>query len=609
MGTTELELRGEELLNRFTGEKRLDMDSRIKVCDVEGLSTLASISRHDALRLISKTREEDAGTAERRVLRTGDARKLRRELLEIFAGEASSGIAKNCLLLLTPSLDRKVIQRRLELCVKGKEIFDPLKRLDKLEKLKSILSRLSFAQRKASMSATLEFFASRREILAAVQQILTEFSDVNAIESFFVDVNTNILRDILVALEEVGFTKIEDAEAVISDAELAINDTLRKDVRDREKALATIEEKVAEIVSSLRLNWEEEEALKRAAFGISSMPFEFDRVATRNLIEAWRRRKDEELAARMERVERNVKQHIGMVNETIERAFLLDQMLATASVMEKYSHTIPEIGQAGIGFINARNPFLVREQLDHGSSSLQAISYSVGKPSSIRLAKPRNAVILTGANSGGKTTLLNTLAAVHILTLLGLPVPAEYAETALMPIYLFRKRVTRKIGSLEHVLRSIIPVLADRQRKLVLIDELEALTEPGAAGRIIASIINRAATTSSLFLLVTHLAKETLPYVKFPVRVDGIEASGLDEKGELVVDRQPKFDHIGSSTPKLIIIKLSKTAKKKAVKALYDEVLASLEGEAGAPVQAPIAFPWLEETSVPSRSGKGDEME
>lgn len=82
MGTTELELRGEELLNRFTGEKRLDMDSRIKVCDVEGLSTLASISRHDALRLISKTREEDAGTAERRVLRTGDARKLRRELLE-----------------------------------------------------------------------------------------------------------------------------------------------------------------------------------------------------------------------------------------------------------------------------------------------------------------------------------------------------------------------------------------------------------------------------------------------------------------------------------------------------------------------------------------------
>jgi dsDNA-specific endonuclease/ATPase MutS2 len=214
---------------------------------------------------------------------------------------------------------------------------------------------------------------------------------------------------------------------------------------------------------------------------------------------------------------------------------------------------------------------------------------------SVRLAKPRNAVILTGANSGGKTTLLNTLAAIHVLALLGLPVPAEKAEVTPMPIYLFRKKVARRIGSLEHVLRSIIPVLADRRRKLVLIDELEALTEPGAAGRIIAAIINRAATTSSLFLLVTHLAKETLPHVRFPVRVDGIEAIGLNENGELAVDRQPRFDHIGSSTPKLIVLKLSKAAKDRAVKEAYDEVLAYLEEETEAPVQAPIALPWVGE--------------
>lgn len=34
---------------------------------------------------------------------------------------------------------------------------------------------------------------------------------------------------------------------------------------------------------------------------------------------------------------------------------------------------------------------------------------------------------------------------------------------------------------------------------------------------------------------------EQTPHVKFPVRVDGIEASGLDDNGELVVDRQPRF--------------------------------------------------------------------
>lgn len=580
-------------------EKRIDLEARIGICDVEGVAVLGGISKGNALRLITRKKEGDSGTTERKALRTGDARKLKRDLLELFASEASSSIAKSCLLLSTPSLDRQVIQGRLELWTKGKKIFDALKSLDELENLKGVLKRLAFVQGKAGASPTLQFFASRKEMLAVVHQVLTRFSDP-IVKSFMVGVEPDVIHELLGALEGLGATKIEDAEAVISDAELAVNDALRRGVRDREKAIATIKEKVEEIASSLAMNPEEEEALKRAALGISSLPFEFERTATKRLVEKWRTRKERELASRMEKVERNLRQHVDGVNEAIGKAVLLDQVLAMASAMEKYSLAIPEIGQAGIGFMGARNPFLVKEQLDHGSSSsLQPVSYSVGKPSSVKLAKPRNAVILTGANSGGKTTLLNTLAAIHILTLLGLPVPAEKAETVPMPIYLFRKRAARKIGSLEHVLRSIIPVLAERQRKLVLIDELEALTEPGAAGRIIASIINRAAATSSLFLLVTHLANETLPYVKFPVRVDGIEASGLDERGELVVDRQPIFDHVGSSTPKLIVMKLSRTAKKRATKALYDDVLASLEGEAGAPIQAPITFPWaLEGTTT-----------
>jgi hypothetical protein len=466
-----------------------------------------------------------------------------------------------------------------------------------LDKCRSILARLSFAGGKpGGGSPTLEFFASRRELLTAVQEILADFQ---AARQLFEGVDPKVLHEVLATIEEVGGTKIEDAEAIISDGEIAINGALRRGaISGREKVIQVVEEELDKMVSALGLNLDEERTLKKATFeSLSSLPFEFDRVATRRLITDWRRRKEEELAERVGKAERKLRQHIPVVNEAIEKAVLLDRMLAVASVMEKYSLSIPGIGTGGIGFVNARNPFLVREQLGSDSSAtLQPVSYSIGRVSpSIRLAKPRNTVILTGANSGGKTTLLNTLAAIHVLALLGLPVPAERAEVTPMPIYLFRKRVTRRIGSLEHVLRSTIPPLADRHRKLVLIDELEALTEPGAAGRIIAAIVNRAATTSSLFLLVTHLAKETLPYVKLPVRVDGIEASGLNERGELAVDRQPRFDHIGSSTPKLIVLKLSKTTKDRAVKAIYDDVLASLEEETGAPVQAPIALPWVNE--------------
>ncbi|MDG7042742.1 MAG: hypothetical protein JRM98_01285, partial [Nitrososphaerota archaeon] len=60
-----------------------------------------------------------------------------------------------------------------------------------------------------------------------------------------------------------------------------------------------------------------------------------------------------------------------------------------------------------------------------------------------------------------------------------------------------------------------------------------------------------------------------------------------------MVDRQPVFDHIGSSTPKLIVMKLSKASRDRALKAVYDDLLASLEGESDASLQSPIAFPWI----------------
>jgi dsDNA-specific endonuclease/ATPase MutS2 len=287
-----------------------------------------------------------------------------------------------------------------------------------------------------------------------------------------------------------------------------------------------------------------------------------------------------------------------LTEKIVEKIILLDQSLAIASMMEKYSLSIPTIGNGGISFTKGRNIFLIKERLDESINVVKPVDYNLGKTKSISKTATRNVAMLTGANSGGKTTLLTTLATISILTLLGLPVPCEKAEVTPMPIYLFRRRMTKKIGSLEQALRSLIPIFANRERKMILIDEFEALTEPGAAGKIIAILMNKAATSHNLVLLVTHLAQETLPHVKLPIRVDGIEASGLDETGELIVDRQPKFNHMGSSTPMFIIKKLSKNAKKKRIKSLYDEVLKSFENESKKSSQLPLNLPWIVEENT-----------
>jgi DNA mismatch repair protein MutS2 len=605
-------------LTVLSEEKVRDLLGRVEVADIDGLAEIAAIEKKKAHQLILVYNERTAGIQERKVLRTPDARKLARDLLLVFSEHASSRLAKNRFSLLAPATRRETIQSRLSVCPNGIDILRELEQHGKREELSKLLTEVSFdpsPPRKKQQSSnnnraesdTLDYFVSRRSIIGAVHSILVGFGELRTLSSFFESTDRKALEDVMKALDEHEGKQTQGAEAALSDAEILINEKLREGGKggrriDEERAREVIEERVDEIVGILRMNSEEENDVRRAALEGMSIPFEFERTARRRAIDKWEARQRQERAAKLARTELLLKRYWAVVDDAVERAVSLDQMLATASVMQRYGLTIPTIGNEGDAFIGGRNLFLMKEKLEdgrkkeEGEEEVKPVSYSLGTTTSVKIAgaRRRNVVMLTGANSGGKTTLLTTLASIHILALLGLPVPCERAEVAPVPIYLFRRRVTRKIGSLEHALNSLIPVFADRHRKLVLMDEFEALTEPGAAGRILGGIMNTVATGSSLLLLVTHLARETLPHVRLPIRVDGIEAEGLDTEGELIVDRQPKFDHIGSSTPKLIIMKLAKSAKKND-KALYRDILNSLESESSVPVQAPISLPWLSE--------------
>jgi len=587
-------------LQTLSEEKVRDLLGRARVADIDGFAEIAATEKRKAYQLIRAYTEKASGVQERKALRTPDARRLARDILLLFSEQASSKLAKNRFSLLAPALDRETIRSRLSACLMGTDILRELKQRGKRDELGKVLAEISFdaasGGKKPSSrteSDTLDYFMSRRRIIKAAHSILTSFDEVRTLSSFFKSTDKKVLENIMKTLEEHESREDQDAEAVLSDAEILINEELRKGGVDKERARRIVEERIEGAVSTLRMNAEEENEVRRAALEGLSIPFEFERTGRRRVIEKWDGRQKEERAAKLAKTESFLKHYWAVVDDAVERVISLDQILAMASLMEKYTLTIPAIGSEGIAFVNGRSLFLMKDQFEGGGRAVQPVSYALGRTRLAKIvAKHRNVVMLTGANSGGKTTLLTTLASIHILTLLGLPVPCERAEVAPIPIYLFRRRVTRKIGSLEQALSSLIPVFADRQRKLVLMDEFEALTEPGAAGRILAGIMNAVATSSSLLLLVTHLARETLPHVKLPIRVDGIEAEGLDKDGELVVDRQPKFNHIGSSTPKLIIMKLSKAAKKSD-RALYGDILNSLEGESSIPVQTPLNLPWL----------------
>ncbi|MEM3684630.1 MAG: hypothetical protein QXT39_03090 [Conexivisphaerales archaeon] len=566
-----------------------DVVDRLMIGDLNGASLLLGLTV-DEVRRKEKELHLKIRRQERRAIKTSDARKIKQDILSIFIEEACSPLTKSLFMTLTPSMDRSELTFRFDSYVEGRMLYELIKESGELEDIRKNLREFYFeyTDDKGVHSPIVKYMLARRRILRVID-VLSSYHSIKDVADF------KLAKSVTSILMELEKLELKDISSAIFDAELLINDEIKKQKRlDEARLRSIIEDTISRLSGELQMNAEEETMLRSAAFGSFSLPFEFDKAAIRKLVSEYSRRQQASYERSIKELEGRLKQSAPQLDEVIKKFILLDKSLTIAIIAERYGLKVPVLGNDGIGFINGKNFFLLKDSLSDNKKEVQAITYSIGKTKMLKMTQSRNVVMLTGANSGGKTTLLTTVATIHIMCLLGFPVPCERAEVTPMPIYLFRRRVTKKIGSLEHALRSLIPVFSDSRRKIVLMDEFEALTEPGAAGKILATIINKAVTSSSIVLLVTHLAKETLPYVKLPIRVDGIEAKGLDSKGELLVDRQPIFNHIGSSTPKLVIMKLSKTTRNKKVRLLYEELLASL-GEDKASLQAPISFPWLEE--------------
>jgi len=247
------------------------------------------------------------------------------------------------------------------------------------------------------------------------------------------------------------------------------------------------------------------------------------------------------------------------VEKEVGEALAFDYEFALGAFALDYGLGAPKLGRT-FSIEGCAHLMLAR------AKDLQRVDYSFGGED--------NAILLTGANSGGKTTLLETLAQLVIMARCGLPVCATKATLQLPDqLYFFAQQRNLNAGAFEGFLRTLVPAVTGASRKLILADELEAMTELEAGARIVAALLERAKSTNSCIIVVTHMAREISKFAK--VRVDGIEAQGLDDEYNLVVDRTPKQHYLARSTPELILRRLAETSdgdEKKVYKELLEKV-------------------------------------
>jgi hypothetical protein len=418
--------------------------------------------------------------------------------------------------------------------------------------------------------ATIHRFEANRDRLEALAELHDLLGPASPVEGSTARACLERLDDVEDAGRDWGAVEARLEEAVDE-----MNEAFREEVQglsiEGDEVLSMMggdqPQKVAGLQSEILQEKQEElrEELGEDIRGVFSgdFPLELDREALQRkrqrIVGRWRRQGHRRKA--------EAAQDLAALEDALEdevEAFLdFDYRFAVGSFVLDHDLREPSFGE-GLAVEEALHLDLVEE-------GGQRVDYHVGTGEG-----GPNVVLLTGANSGGKTTLLETLAQVAILAHMGLPVNAR--EATVEPVdalHFFTRKRSLDAGALESFLEDFVPILTSGERKLVLADELEAMTEVEAAARIVGTFVDLLGETESLGVFVTHMAEEVSQFAA--VRVDGIEARGLDEDLDLVVDRTPRIDYMARSTPELILERLAQTGEQEQQE-VFERVLDAFEG-------------------------------
>ena len=426
----------------------------------------------------------------------------------------------------------------------------------------------------------LTFFATNRERLEAAAAVhdaadLDPAADLDALADALdrLDDDGTIAGD--AELDRLT-AAVDDLDAAVATAESVADDHLREVIRERDVTIegtdflslveqgarvdslldreladeydTAVEKACEHLVDALRLEPEEAELAGRVFGGDPSFPLEHTETAVSRLRTELAAARDRRAA----RLKAELATDLGALRESVETlvrdALELDVELAVARFARDFDCVLPEVCDPGAGdgpdvrIEGGRSPLL-----DVAFASVDPVDYDVD---GVRL--------LSGVNSGGKTSTLDLVALVVVLAQMGMPVPASAVrlERFSEVHYYAKSQGTLDAGAFEATLRDFGDLVNGADGRLVLVDELESITEPGASAKIIAGILEALDDQSTTAVFVSHLAREIRAAAATTLAVDGIEAVGLVD-GELQVNRSPREGHLARSTPELIVEKLA----------------------------------------------------
>ncbi len=527
----------------------------------------AGVSRGRATRILRRAEDNDGID----ILATRDARQVYRDVIDLAEAYAVTARAADRIRVLTPLTTRSAIDNRLDETMAAVDTWAALTE----ETREEVLAAFAAYDQQTGEAAAVETALALREL-----------DLTNGVFAPLVELDRDVLMDAahaLRALETDGSGIADDADETLARLRTDLG-TVEDLAADTERLLETLEAEArdASMFRDALIRHITGETTLDSALIRDAMPGEttdasmFVTETLRTLAADLREQIAEraatvraDLEATVERVEEDVTAAVSAVDDIALQVSLARFALA----FDLRRPTLVE-GQTVLAVQDARNLDLLAAE-----EAVQPITYAVGShEGNIAAPATDRVAVLTGANSGGKTTLLETLCQVALLAHMGLPVPAEAASVSLTnALVLHQRHASFNAGVLETTLQSVVPPLTDGGRTLMLVDEFEAITEPGRAADLLHGLVTLTVEREALGVFVTHLAEDLEPLPP-SARVDGIFAEGLTDDLDLNVDYQPRFTSLGQSTPEFIVSRLVAQAND-ASERLGFETLARAVGQ------------------------------
>jgi len=448
------------------------------------------------------------------------------KILEIIAGKSLTPFGKEQILAIHPLFDKSEIEKRLTEVSQMKDILNfgdpfPLVRLaDSRETLK-----------KATIPGN---FLEGEEILLVLNLIISSDALFNydkegrkkfpTVDEYLKQLRAfpEIVKEINRTIDEHGVVKdsasgaLKKIRAELFDKRRSIQKLLEKTMAEYQKHPGlqddVITQRNGRYVITIPSNQYRSDIgilQDRSQSGATLYVEPKEAVEHNNRINLLLQEERLEIIRILKALTAEIAKRASQLNENIRLIGILDKLHASAKYSIEIKGTQPKVSDKPMfELLNARHPLLIRrfEKL------VDVI------PADISLGESRQAIVVTGPNTGGKTVSLKTVGLSVLMSQSGLHIAAKENSTVGIFRAMFadigdEQSIEQSLSTFSSHINNIIRALKNASKDtLYLFDEIGAGTDPKEGAALAESIILFAVNSGAKLMATTHYSQlKTLP--------------------------------------------------------------------------------------------------